>query len=113
VTVRVLVAAQPVLDRGASRGQLDALRPGLGQEQVDCVEQRRAALVELAERAQRSGERHSHVDLAVAVRAGDQPQGRLEPARRHRWRAWGRLGAARSSSAMACSSPGFAACSTW
>ena len=51
------------------------------------LQQRLAATLELAERAQRARERDPHVDLPLAVVARQQPQRRLEPVRRRRGRA--------------------------
>ncbi len=77
--VGVLVAAEPVLDGGAARGQLDPVRRRLGREPLERLEQRRAALLELAERAQRLGQLHAQLDLAVAVLRGQQAQRGGEP----------------------------------
>jgi hypothetical protein len=78
--VRVLVAALPVLDRGAPGRELDASRGGVGRQQVDRLEQGRPAAIELAGGAQGRGQRHAHLHLAFGVRAREEPQGGLEPA---------------------------------
>jgi hypothetical protein len=75
----LLVPAEPVLDRRASRGQLDAGRQRVGSKQVQGLQQDLAAALELAKRAQRPRERDPHVDLPLAVLTRQQPQRRLEP----------------------------------
>ena len=78
--VGFLVAAEPVLDGGAARRQLDPavqLRPG---EQLDRLQQRGVTAVELTERAERRGEGDAHVHLALGVGRRQQAQRRFEPA---------------------------------
>ncbi len=70
----VVVATEPVLDGGAHRGQLDAPARRARRQQLAGLQQRRAAVLELAERALGGGERDAHVDVAVAVVARQQPQ---------------------------------------
>jgi hypothetical protein len=45
--VGVLVPPEPVLDGRAAGGQVGALRVGLGRQQLERVQQRRAAALEL------------------------------------------------------------------
>ena len=70
---------EPVLDGRAMRRQLDAPRRLVARKQLDRREQDVAAAVELAERAERGGERDMDVDEAL-VGCGQQLQRRLEPA---------------------------------
>ncbi len=71
-----------MLDGGAQRGELHASGHGVLGEQADRLQKRRAAALEGAERTQRRGERHPQLHLAIAIVRGEQPQRRLEPARR-------------------------------
>ena len=77
----------------------------LGREQLERLQQRRPAALELAERAQRRGQRHAHGHLALAVPAGSS----RSAAANQRAAALGAREAAAcpaaSSSAIASSSP--------
>ena len=108
----IVVVAEPVLDGGAMRRQLDSSRNGVRRQQVYCLQQRRAAAIELAERAERRREGHAHVHLTL-VGHGQQAKGRLEPAcRRSRGPRRGSVPGLEQES-TASSSPWPAYCSTW
>ncbi len=81
-TVGFLVAAEPVLDGGAARRQLDPAVNRVRGEQLDRLQQRGVTAVELTQRAERRGEGDPHVHLALGVGRRQQAQRRLEPARR-------------------------------
>ena len=109
----LVVTAEPVLDRRAVRRQLDPPRDRVRRKELQRLQQRGPASVELTHGAQRRRERDTHVDLARHVDGGKQAQTRLEPARcRGRARA-AAAAPASSISAIASWSPRPAYCSTW
>jgi hypothetical protein len=80
----LLVPPQPVLDGRAQRGELDVPLPRFRRQQLNRLEQRRAARLELADRAQRRGESDTHLDLTLVVGRAQKAKRRLEPADCHR-----------------------------
>ena len=80
--MRILVPAEPVLDRRAARGQIDPARQRVGGQQGERLQERLPAALELAERAQRPREVDPDVHLPLAVLGRQQPQRHLEPVRR-------------------------------
>ena len=80
--MRLGVAALPMLDRRAQRGQLHAPGHRVPGQQVARLQERLAAALEGAERALRRRQRHAQVHLALVVGRRQQPERRLEPARR-------------------------------
>jgi hypothetical protein len=85
--VSLLVAPLPVLDRCAQGGQLDPAHGGFGRQPLRRLEQAVSASIELTDGSLRRRKRHPDVDLARGVGARQEPQRRLEPARRRRRRA--------------------------
>ena len=82
---RLLVAAEPVLDRGAEGDQPHAPRVA-GREQLERLLQRRAALLQPPARPQRVGELDQQLDApgdpGMLRVLGHEPDGGLQPARR-------------------------------
>ena len=112
-TVGLLVTAEPVLDRRAARGQLDALG---GRVRRAAARARRAASRGSARGRPATaapGERHPDLDLARRVLRGrSRNAARSQCAAAPGARA-ALAAPASSSSAIASSSPGAADCSTW
>ncbi len=82
----LVVAAEPVLDGGALRRQLDPARNRVGGKQGDCGKQRRIAAFQLAKRPQRRGERDTNIHLSLVGQraAGAGPPRTSEPPRPER-----------------------------
>ena len=91
VGVRLLVAAEQVLDARAGSGEADAQRLRFLGDDVHALEERRVALAELPGGGERFGTGQQQLDAPVARRSGrEETEGGGEPACGARGRTRGR-----------------------